>query len=85
MLAFRPAIGERKCDSEKETMTEVGSFISLGPGDSCEFFHDPLIQSRWGVIEFILEFYLRAVVAKNILKTNERLTVPVSRTKFAIG
>ncbi|CAI9294256.1 unnamed protein product [Lactuca saligna] len=44
MLTFRPAIGERKCDSEKETVTEVGSFISLGPGDSCEFFHDPLIQ-----------------------------------------
>ncbi|KAM0061636.1 putative transcription factor ssDNA-binding-TF family [Helianthus debilis subsp. tardiflorus] len=51
MLTFRPAIGERKYDSEKKqlfalSVTEVGSFISLGPGDSCEFFHDPSIQSR---------------------------------------
>ncbi|CAH1446480.1 unnamed protein product [Lactuca virosa] len=97
MLTFRPAIGERKYDSEKKqlfalSVTEVGSFISLGPGDSCEFFHDPLMQSRdAGQVRKSLSikphtdgYFISLTVANNILKTNERLTVPVSTAEFAV-
>ncbi|KAJ6942426.1 single-stranded DNA-binding protein WHY2 [Populus alba x Populus x berolinensis] len=50
MLTFLPAIGERKYDYEKRqkfalSATEVGSLISTGPKDSCEFFHDPSMLS----------------------------------------
>ncbi|KAF3448837.1 hypothetical protein FNV43_RR09550 [Rhamnella rubrinervis] len=50
MLKFLPAIGERKYDSERRhnfclSATEVGSLISLGADDSCEFFHDPSMLS----------------------------------------
>ncbi|PSS35014.1 Single-stranded DNA-bindig protein [Actinidia chinensis var. chinensis] len=50
MLTFWPAIGERKYDWEKRqkfalSATEVGSLISLGSKDSCEFFHDPSMLS----------------------------------------
>ena len=30
--------------------TEVGSLISLGPTESCEFFHDPSMKSRLATI-----------------------------------
>ncbi|KAF3449016.1 hypothetical protein FNV43_RR09740 [Rhamnella rubrinervis] len=50
LLKFLPAIGERKYDSERRhnfclSATEVGSLISLGADDSCEFFHDPSMLS----------------------------------------
>ncbi|KAJ6415940.1 hypothetical protein OIU84_004684 [Salix udensis] len=50
MLTFLPAIGERKYDHEKRqkfalSATEVGSLLSMGPKDSCEFFHDPSMLS----------------------------------------
>ncbi|XP_076953246.1 single-stranded DNA-binding protein WHY2, mitochondrial-like [Bidens hawaiensis] len=97
MLTFRPAIGERKYDSEKKqlfalSVTEVGSFISLGPGDSCEFFHDPSMQSRdAGQVRKSLSvkphtdgYFISLSVTNNILKTNERFTVPVTIAEFAV-
>ncbi|KAI3750875.1 hypothetical protein L2E82_21752 [Cichorium intybus] len=97
MLTFRPAIGERKYDSEKKqlfalSVTEVGAFISLGSGDSCEFFHDPSMLSRdAGQVRKSLSikphtdgYFISLTVVNNILKTNERLTVPVSTAEFAV-
>ncbi|KAH7519759.1 hypothetical protein FEM48_Zijuj08G0071200 [Ziziphus jujuba var. spinosa] len=51
MLTFMPAIGERKYDRERRQVfslsaTEVGSLISLGADESCEFFHDPSMLTR---------------------------------------
>ncbi|RLN07298.1 single-stranded DNA-bindig protein WHY2, mitochondrial [Panicum miliaceum] len=50
MLTFFPAVGQRKYDYTKKQLfalspTEVGSLISLGPAESCEFFHDPSMKS----------------------------------------
>ncbi|KAI3783725.1 hypothetical protein L1987_42811 [Smallanthus sonchifolius] len=97
MLTFRPAIGERKYDSEKKqlfalSVTEIGSFISLGPGDSCEFFHDPSMQSRdAGQVRKSLSvkphtdgYFISLSVTNNILKTNNRVTVPVTTAEFAV-
>ncbi|KAF6136406.1 hypothetical protein GIB67_023419 [Kingdonia uniflora] len=52
MLSFMPSIGERKYNSEKKqyfalSATEIGALINLGPGKSCEFFHDPSMKSRY--------------------------------------
>ncbi|KAA8533012.1 hypothetical protein F0562_032871 [Nyssa sinensis] len=46
LLQFAPAAGVRQYDwSRKQvfslSVTEIGTLISLGPRDSCEFFHDP--------------------------------------------
>ncbi|CAK9164566.1 unnamed protein product [Ilex paraguariensis] len=128
MLTFWPAVGERKYDWEKRQMfalsaTEVGSMLSLGSKDSCEFFHDPSMLSRLvfccpfctlnagqvrkslsikplvdgsgyfvslskcSFVDNVLDFQkhnCRMDVVNNILKTNERFTVPVTAAEFAV-
>ncbi|CAA0837707.1 Single-stranded DNA-binding protein WHY2-mitochondrial [Striga hermonthica] len=99
MLTFMPAIGERKYDWEKRqrfalSATEVGSFISLGANDSCEFFHDPAMKSsNAGQVRKSLSvkahadgsgYFISLSVVNNILKTNDRFTVPVTSAEFAV-
>ncbi|KAK9270411.1 hypothetical protein L1049_025990 [Liquidambar formosana] len=99
LLKFFPAVGERKYDWEKRQLfalsaTEVGSMISLGPKDSCEFFHDPSMQSsNAGQVRKSLSikphadgtgYFVSLSVVNNILKTNDRVTVPVTSAEFAV-
>ncbi|XP_048138095.1 single-stranded DNA-binding protein WHY2, mitochondrial [Rhodamnia argentea] len=99
MLRFWPAIGERKYDWEKRQLfalsaTEIGSLISLGSKDSCEFFHDPsMLSSNAGQVRKSLSikphadgggYFISLSVTNNILKTNERFTVPVTAAEFAV-
>ncbi|XP_058097555.1 single-stranded DNA-binding protein WHY2, mitochondrial isoform X1 [Magnolia sinica] len=99
MLKFMPAIGQRKYDWEKRQVfalsaTELGSLMSLGPGDSCEFFHDPSKNtSLEGQVRKTLSvapmsddggYFFSLSVAQSNLKTNERLSVPVSKAEFAV-
>ncbi|CAL5414257.1 unnamed protein product [Camellia sinensis] len=126
MLKFWPAIGERKYDWEKRQLfalsaTEVGSLISLGSKDSCEFFHDPsMLSSNAGQVRktlsvkpndngYFISLILVSVasrigklmrnfpwegndegkkyylgVVNNILKTNDRFSVPVTTAEFAV-
>ncbi|XP_059450724.1 single-stranded DNA-binding protein WHY2, mitochondrial [Corylus avellana] len=99
MLSFLPAVGERKYDYEKKqffalSATEVGSLISLGPKDSCEFFHDPsMLTSNSGQVRKTLSIkahadgtgYLISLnVVNNILKTKEYFTVPVTTAEAAV-
>jgi hypothetical protein len=99
LLKFLPAIGERKYDNEKRQVfalsaTEVGSLISLGSKDSCEFFHDPsMLSSNAGQVRKSLSIkhhadgtgYLISLnVVNNILKTKEFFTVPVTTAEFAV-
>ncbi|XAR55679.1 hypothetical protein NMG60_11035836 [Bertholletia excelsa] len=97
MLTFMPAAGERKYDWEKRQVfalsaTEVGSLISLGSGDSCEFFHDPsMLSSNAGQVRKSLSvkpndtgYFISLNVVNNILKKNERFTVPVTTAEFAV-
>uniref|UniRef100_N1QWI4 Single-stranded DNA-bindig protein WHY2, mitochondrial n=1 Tax=Aegilops tauschii TaxID=37682 RepID=N1QWI4_AEGTA len=83
MLTFFPAVGQRKYDYTKKQLfalspTEVGSLISLGPAESCEFFHDPSMKSStlYRAIIFSL--------STSVSKTNERLSVPVTKAEFAV-
>ncbi|KAG8378565.1 hypothetical protein BUALT_Bualt08G0150100 [Buddleja alternifolia] len=99
MLTFWPAIGERKYDWEKRqkfalSATEIGSLISLGSKDSCEFFHDPSMQSsNAGQVRKSLSikphadgsgYFISLSVANNIQKTNDRFIVPVTSAEFAV-
>ncbi|CAL9135300.1 Whirly transcription factor [Musa troglodytarum] len=99
MLTFWPAVGQRKYDWEKKlafalSPTEVGSLIGLGPAESCEFFHDPSMKSSLeGQVKKSLSisplgndngYFLNLSVVNNIQKTNERLSVPVTKAEFTV-
>ncbi|KAJ4829497.1 hypothetical protein Tsubulata_001460 [Turnera subulata] len=74
--------------------TEIGSLISMGPNDSSEFFHDPgKLSSTDGQVRKSLSikplanssgYFIGLTVVNNILKTNERFSVPVTTAEFAV-
>ncbi|EPS59618.1 hypothetical protein M569_15186, partial [Genlisea aurea] len=100
MLTLWPAIGERKYDWEKRqqfalSVNEVGSVISLGSKQSCEFFHDPSMKSsNEGKVRKSLSiklhddgsgcYFISLSVANSVLKTSDRLSVPVAASEFAV-
>ncbi|KAL1817441.1 hypothetical protein DCAR_0521871 [Daucus carota subsp. sativus] len=99
MLSFSPAIGERKYDWEKKQLfalspTEIGSLISLGPDEACEFFHDPSMKtSNAGQVRKTLQvkphadgsgYFISLSVVNNVQKISERVTVPVTKAEFAV-
>lgn len=99
LLKFTPAVGEHKYGWEKSQLfslsaPEVGSFLSLGPNDSCEFFHDPSMKSsNAGQVRKTLSikshadatgYMMTLTVVNNILKSTERVSVPVTTAEFAV-
>ncbi|XP_074280177.1 single-stranded DNA-binding protein WHY2, mitochondrial [Silene latifolia] len=99
MLSFSHSIGERKYDWEQMqkfsmSPTEVGSLVSLGPGGSCEFFHDPAMQTgNAGQVRKNLQvkgnpdgkfYFITLSVADNINKTNDRFTIQVTPGEFSV-
>lgn len=99
MLTFWPAIGQRKYDWQKRqhfalSAVELGSLISLGPTDSCEFFHDPSMNtSLAGQVRKTFQvsplsddggYYFNMSVVNPNQKINERFSVPVSKAEFAV-
>ncbi|KAL8482347.1 hypothetical protein ACS0TY_028497 [Phlomoides rotata] len=99
MLTFWPAIGERKYDWDKRqkfalSATEVGTLIAWDSNDSCEFFHDPsMLSSNAGQVRksFSIKahsggtgYFFNLNVVNNVLKTNDRFTVPVTPAEFAV-
>ncbi|KAL6629128.1 hypothetical protein ACP70R_028893 [Stipagrostis hirtigluma subsp. patula] len=99
MLTFFPAVGQRKYDYAKKQLfalspTEVGSLISLGPAESCEFFHDPSMKSSHeGQVKKSLSitplgsdsgYFVNLTVLNNVQKTTDRLSVPVTKAEFAV-
>ncbi|KAG1331227.1 single-stranded DNA-bindig protein WHY2, mitochondrial [Cocos nucifera] len=99
MMTFWPAVGQRKYDWQKKQFfalspTEVGSLISLGPDESCEFLHDPSMKSSLeGQVRKSLSvtplgnssgYFLNLTVVNTIQKTNERFSLPVTKAEFAV-
>ncbi|KAK3152174.1 hypothetical protein QOZ80_2BG0155430 [Eleusine coracana subsp. coracana] len=99
MLTFFPAVGQRKYDYTKKQLfalspTEVGSLISLGPAESCEFFHDPSMKSSHeGQVKKSLSltplgsdsgYFVNLTVLNNVQKTTDRLSVPITKGEFAV-
>lgn len=76
--------------------TEVGNLIAWDSSstDSCEFFHDPsMLSSNAGQVRksFSIKahaggtgYFFNLNVVNNVLKTNDRFTVPVTPAEFAV-
>nr|CAD1842127.1 unnamed protein product [Ananas comosus var. bracteatus] len=93
LLTFWPAIGQRKYDWQKKQIfalspTELGSLISLGPAEHCEFLHDPSMKSSLeGQVKKSLSITPLgndSAVVNTVEKTNERFSVPVTRAEFTV-
>ncbi|XP_027352143.1 single-stranded DNA-binding protein WHY2, mitochondrial [Abrus precatorius] len=99
MMIFMHAVGERKYDWEKRqrfalSATEVGSLITMGPQDSCEFFHDPsMLSSNAGQVRKSLSikphansngYFVSLTVVNNLLNTKDNFSVPVTTAEFAV-
>ncbi|XP_059648881.1 single-stranded DNA-binding protein WHY1, chloroplastic-like [Cornus florida] len=99
MLQFAPASGVRQYDWNRKqvfslSMTEIGTLISLGARDACEFFHDPNKgRSDEGKVRKVLKVeplpdgsghFFNLSVQNKLLNLDESIYIPVSKAEFAI-
>ncbi|KAL8197841.1 hypothetical protein R6Q57_030185 [Mikania cordata] len=98
-LQFAPASGVRQYDwSRKQvfslSVSEIGSLISLGARDSCEFFHDPFKgKSDEGRVRKVLKVeplpdgsghFFNLSVQNKLINMEESIYIPVTKAEFAI-
>ncbi|KAL7611274.1 single-stranded DNA-binding protein WHY1, chloroplastic [Lactuca sativa] len=99
LLQFAPSAGVRQYDwSRKQvfslSVTEIGSIISLGAKDSCEFFHDPFKgKSDEGRVRKVLKVeplpdgsghFFNLSVQNKLINMDESIYIPVTKAEFAI-
>ncbi|KAF2302409.1 hypothetical protein GH714_036212 [Hevea brasiliensis] len=99
LLQFAPAAGVRQYDwSRKQvfslSVTEIGTLISLGARDSCEFFHDPNKgKSEEGKIRKVLKVeplpdgsghFFNLSVQNKLLNMDESIYIPITRAEYTV-
>ncbi|KAL3511163.1 hypothetical protein ACH5RR_030564 [Cinchona calisaya] len=99
LLQFAPAAGVRQYDwSRKQvfslSVTEIGSIISLGAKDSCEFFHDPFKgKSDEGRVRKVLKVeplpdgsghFFNLSVQNKLINVDESVYIPITKAEFAV-
>ncbi|KAM5567129.1 single-stranded DNA-binding protein WHY1, chloroplastic-like [Rosa sericea] len=99
LLQFAPAAGVRVYDwSRKQvfslSVTEIGSIVSLGARESCEFFHDPFKgKSEEGKVRKVLKVeplpdgsgrFFNLSVQNKLINLDENIYIPVTRAEFAV-
>ncbi|GAB4839963.1 Single-stranded DNA-binding protein why1, chloroplastic [Ancistrocladus abbreviatus] len=99
LLQFAPAAGVRQYDwSRKQvfslSVAEIGSLISLGSRESCEFFHDPNKgKSDEGKVRKVLKVeplpdgsghFFNLSVQNRLLNMDESIYIPISKAEFAV-
>ncbi|XP_021746193.1 single-stranded DNA-binding protein WHY1, chloroplastic-like [Chenopodium quinoa] len=99
LLQFAPAAGVRQYDwSRKQvfslSVTEIGSLVSLGAKESCEFFHDPNKgKSDEGKVRKVLKveplpdgsgYFFNLSVQNKLLNLDENVYIPISKAEFAV-
>lgn len=99
LLQFAPAAGVRVYDwSRKQvfslSVTEIGSIISLGARESCEFFHDPFKgKSEEGQVRKVLKVeplpdgsghFFNLSVQNKLINLDENIYIPVTKAEFAV-
>ncbi|CAH9129056.1 unnamed protein product [Cuscuta epithymum] len=99
LLQFAPAAGVRQYDwSRKQvfslSVTELGSLISLGGKDSCDFFHDPNKgKSDEGKVRKVLKIeplpdgsghFFNLSVQNKLINVDESIYIPVTRAEFTV-
>lgn len=96
---FTPVVGPRQYDWSKRkvialSVVEVGNLLSLGPGESCEFTHDPFLgKSEAGKVSKVLKvgnlqdtegYYFNFSVTDRIANADLRLSIPITRGEFSV-
>ncbi|KAJ0240436.1 Single-stranded DNA-binding protein WHY3 [Hirschfeldia incana] len=100
LLQFAPAAGVRQYDwSRKQvfslSVTEIGNLVSLGPRESCEFFHDPNKGkgSDEGKVRKVLKVeplpdgsgrFFNLSVQNKLLNVDESVYIPITKAEFAV-
>ncbi|CAI9092712.1 OLC1v1028030C1 [Oldenlandia corymbosa var. corymbosa] len=99
LLQFAPSAGTRQYDwSRKQvfslSVTEMGSIISLGPKDSCEFFHDPFKgKSDEGRVRKVLKVeplpdgsghFFNLSVQNKLVNVDESIYIPITKAELAV-
>ncbi|XVE91434.1 hypothetical protein REPUB_Repub01dG0009400 [Reevesia pubescens] len=99
LLQFAPATGVRQYDwSRKQvfslSVTEIGTLISLGARDSCEFFHDPFKgKSDEGKVRKVLKVeplpdgsghFFNLGVQNKLVNVDENIYIPITRAEFTV-
>ncbi|XP_061338815.1 single-stranded DNA-binding protein WHY1, chloroplastic [Gastrolobium bilobum] len=99
LLQFAPAVGMRQYDWNRKqvfslSVSEMGTIISLGARQSCEFFHDPSMgKSDEGKVRKVLKVeplpdgsghFFNLSVQNKLENTNESIIIPVTRAEFAV-
>ncbi|KAJ0977902.1 hypothetical protein J5N97_013376 [Dioscorea zingiberensis] len=99
LMQFAPAVGTRQYDwSRKQvfslSVVEMGTLMSLGAKDSCEFFHDPFKgRSDEGKVRKLLKaeplpdgtgHFFNLSVQNRLLNVDESIYIPISKAEFTI-
>ncbi|KAL1225651.1 Single-stranded DNA-binding protein WHY3 [Cardamine amara subsp. amara] len=99
LLQFAPAAGVRQYDwSRKQvfslSVTEIGNLVSLGPRESCEFFHDPFKgKGDEGKVRKVLKVeplpdgsgrFFNLSVQNKLSNVDENVYIPITKAEFAV-
>ncbi|KAJ0248002.1 Single-stranded DNA-binding protein WHY1 [Hirschfeldia incana] len=99
LLQFAPAAGVRQYDWSKKqvfslSVSEIGTLVSLGPRESCEFFHDPNKgKSDEGKVRKVLKVeplpdgsghFFNLSVQNKLLNVDESIYIPITRAEFTV-
>ncbi|XP_031504999.1 single-stranded DNA-binding protein WHY1, chloroplastic-like [Nymphaea colorata] len=99
ILQFAPAVGTRQYDWNRKqvfslSITEIGTLISLGMRDSCEFFHDPFKgKSDEGKIRKVLKvepfsdgtgYFFNLSVSNKLQNVDESIYIPITKAEFTV-
>lgn len=99
LLQFAPAVATRQYDWNRKqvfslSVVEIGTLMTLGAKDSCEFFHDPFKgRSEEGKIRKLLKaeplpdgtgHFFNLSVQNRLLNVDESIYIPISKAEFAV-
>lgn len=99
LLQFAPAVGARQYDWNRKqvfslSVGEIGTLISLGQRESCEFFHDPHVgKSDEGKVRKVLKveplpdgsgYFFNLSVKNKLINVDESINLPITRAEFAV-
>ncbi|CAN6179395.1 unnamed protein product, partial [Urochloa humidicola] len=99
LLQFAPAVATRQYDWTRKqvfslSVWEIGTLLTLGPTDSCEFFHDPFKgRSEEGKVRKVLKVeptpdgndrFFNLSVQNRLLNVDESIYIPITKGEFAV-
>ncbi|GFY88421.1 ssDNA-binding transcriptional regulator [Actinidia rufa] len=99
LLQFAPAAGVRQYDWGRKqvfslSVTEMGTIMSLGLSESCEFFHDPFKgKSEEGKVRKVLKVeplpdgtghFFNLSVRNMLINLDESIYIPITRAEYTV-